>query len=130
MRGNRKADTRPEVELRRLLHRAGLRYRKNASIKLSGLVVTPDVVIRRRRLAIFVDGCFWHGCPEHFKLPKTNTHYWAAKIERNRERDHRVTRALADAGWHVVRIWEHTRPEDAAQRVLACVSTLQKEGVG
>src|SRR5690606_2188272 len=73
MRGNRKADTRPEVELRRLLHRAGLRYRKNASIKLSGLVVTPDVVIRRRRLAIFVDGCFWHGCPEHFKLPKTNT---------------------------------------------------------
>jgi DNA mismatch endonuclease, patch repair protein len=118
MQGNRKADTRPEVEIRRRLHRAGLRYRKNARIDVGGLTVTPDVVFRRERLAVFVDGCFWHGCPEHFRTPKTNAEYWAAKIARNRDRDDRVNAALVAEGWEVMRIWEHIAAEGAARDVV------------
>jgi DNA mismatch endonuclease (patch repair protein) len=94
--------TAPEIELRRGLRRAGLRYRLRYSLPGS-----PDLVLVASRLAIFVDGCFWHGCPLHGTIPKTNTSFWQAKILRNRERDNSVDQRLATLGWMVIRVWEH-----------------------
>jgi DNA mismatch endonuclease (patch repair protein) len=85
-------------------------------LKLTGgdIVVRPDIVFTRRRVAVFVDGCFWHGCPEHGELPVANRAFWRGKLERNALRDKRVDAALSAAGWRVVRVWEHERPADAA----------------
>src|SRR3954469_24386844 len=80
MQGNRKTGTRPEIEVRRHLHRLGFRFRKNLRVEVDGMSVVPDIVFPRARVAVFVDGCFWHGCPEHFHLPRTNAQYWEAKI--------------------------------------------------
>ena len=107
MRGNRKVDTGPEVRLRSAMHRAGLRFRKARMVEVDGLRVRPDVVFPRQRLAIFVDGCFWHSCPQHGTSPRANTAYWIPKLERNFERDRLVNTALATAGWSVLRVWEH-----------------------
>lgn len=117
MRGNRRAETAPEVELRRVLHARGLRYRKDALIRAGEVRVRPDLVFRALRVAVFVDGCFWHGCPEHCRMPGSNVAYWEAKIARNRARDQRNDAALAGAGWRVVRIWEHVPVEEGAQIV-------------
>ncbi len=100
----RRSGTAPEIILRSALHQAGYRYRLNSGIGLPG---TPDVVLRRLSLAIFVDGCFWHGCPQHGSVPKTNTEFWIAKILRNRQRDKDVDHALRNLGWTVFRVWEH-----------------------
>jgi DNA mismatch endonuclease (patch repair protein) len=100
----RRAGTGPEVALRKALHRRGFRYRLRTG---SGLPGTPDIVLPRFRLAIFVDGCFWHGCKTHGTLPKTNALFWETKITRNRERDRRADRSLRGQGWTVVRVWEH-----------------------
>jgi len=100
----RRSGTAPELALRAALHRAGYRYRLNSG---SGLPGTPDVVLRRFRLAIFVDGCFWHGCRQHGSLAKTNTEFWTTKILRNRQRDMEVDKALKRLGWKVCRVWEH-----------------------
>jgi DNA mismatch endonuclease (patch repair protein) len=100
----RRSGTAPELALRRALHRAGYRYRLNSGNSLPG---TPDIVLRRFRLAIFVDGCFWHGCPLHGSLPKTNTAFWTAKIIRNQGRDKQVDESLKELGWKVLRVWEH-----------------------
>lgn len=78
------------------------------------------------RVALFVDGCFWHGCPEHGHRPKRNSQYWAAKIERNLARDRRNDSALAEAGWLVVRAWEHERPDDVAERVAVVVTDRRR----
>jgi len=107
MRANRKVGTRPEVLLRSLLHRRGLRYRKLAVIHAGALTVRPDVTFPARRVAAFLDGCFWHCCPEHGSSPASNTDYWLPKLRRNVERDRLVDDALAAEGWTVVRIWEH-----------------------
>jgi DNA mismatch endonuclease (patch repair protein) len=110
-------DTLPELELRRLLHAAGLRYR--VSWPVPGLPRrTIDVAFTRRRIAVFVDGCFWHGCPVHGTLPRANAAWWANKIEANRRRDQQTTDHLSSLGWDVLRAWEHERPADVAQRVL------------
>lgn len=114
MRGNRKADTRPEVLLRSALHRRGLRFRKNHAIVTPELRVTADVVFPGRQLSVFVDGCFWHSCPEHGTRPRSNTDYWDAKLARNIARDRRVESALAAAGWTVIRVWEHEDPATTA----------------
>lgn len=98
----RRRDTGPEMELRRALWRTGLRYR--VDLRLSG--ARPDIVFTRQRIAIFVDGCFWHGCPTHYIPPSGNAPYWRAKIERNRARDARNTSALIEAGYRVLRFWE------------------------
>jgi len=119
MRGNRKRDTKPELAVRRLLHARGYRYRVNAPIVLLTVRVRPDIVFRAARVAIFIDGCFWHGCPKHGTQPKSNSHYWSSKIERNIARDRIYDRALRSAGWAVVRIWEHDDPERAADRISA-----------
>ena len=117
MLGNRSRDTRPEVLLRSELHRRGLRFRKHLLIETSLRPIRPDIVFTSRRLAIFVDGCFWHGCPDHGTRPRSNVTYWRAKIERNRERDWAVCEALQHAGWEVLRVWEH-EPINRAASVI------------
>jgi DNA mismatch endonuclease (patch repair protein) len=111
MVGNRGKDTIPEQRVRSLLHRAGFRFRKHSS-PLPGLRCEADIVFPREKVAVFIDGCFWHGCPEHGHIPKRNSSYWADKIARNVARDKRNTAALAEAGWLALRFWEHQEPSD------------------
>jgi DNA mismatch endonuclease (patch repair protein) len=125
MRANRRSDTKPEMALRRALHGQGLRYRKDYRLDLDGGRVRPDIAFTARRVAVFVDGCFWHVCPEHGTQPANNTWYWGPKLTRNVERDRAADAALAAAGWQVVRIWEHV-PLDAA--VSAVVAALVGRG--
>lgn len=114
MQGNRKVDTRPEVALRSELHRRGLRFRKNAPIRTPLRLIRPDIVFTRWRLAVFVDGCFWHRCPQHGTSPRTNGAYWSTKLDRNVTRDTATGEALRAAGWSVVRVWEHMPVVQAA----------------
>jgi DNA mismatch endonuclease (patch repair protein) len=121
MRANRGKDTRPEKRLRSLLHRAGLRYRVSAR-PIPSLRRTADVVFTTAKVAVFVDGCFWHGCPEHGSMPASNRDFWAAKIAGNKARDAETTTLLEEAGWTVLRFWEHTDPETAAEAVITYVA--------
>jgi DNA mismatch endonuclease (patch repair protein) len=116
MRGNRAEDTRPERALRSLLHRRGLRFRKHYALLERGKC-RADVAFPGARLAVFVDGCFWHGCPVHGSRPRTNGSYWNAKIERNIARDREYDALLGVAGWRILRIWKHEDPLDAALRI-------------
>ena len=116
MRGNRKRDTLPELAVRSALHRDGLRFRKHYRVVGVGQTVEVDVCFTRQRLALLIDGCFWHGCPQHGTTPRTNSAYWGPKIERNRARDQAVDAALTAAGWHVMRVWEHESAESAVAR--------------
>lgn len=120
MRANKGRDTGPEVALRSVLHRRGLRFRKHTR-PLADLRCEADAVFRRARVAVFVDGCFWHRCPEHGSDPRANSEWWRAKLDGNVERDRRNDRVLAEAGWTVVRVWEHEDPEEAADRVQVAV---------
>lgn len=122
MEANRRTDTGPERLLRSALHARGLRYRKDRLLKLTGRRVRPDVVFGPAGVAVFVDGCFWHRCPEHSTSPSANAAYWRAKLERNVARDRADNDALEAAGWTVVRIWEHEDPVEAAERVEAAVA--------
>lgn len=123
MKGNRKRDTRPELAVRSALHRRGLRFRKDLPLRVGDVRVRPDVVFPRRRLALFVDGCFWHRCPLHGTRPRVNTSYWEQKLDRNVERDRRQEAVLRSGGWTVIRAWEHEEPAAVADRVLALLST-------
>lgn len=114
-------DTRPELALRRLLHAAGLRFRVGLRCERS----RPDVVFPRAKVAVFVDGCFWHGCPMHAVKPKTNAGFWSEKISSNKARDERQTAGLVAAGWIVLRYWEHEIEEDAS-KVSEAVRTALK----
>ncbi|MFF3265307.1 very short patch repair endonuclease [Streptomyces sp. NPDC002932] len=120
MRGNRSKDTRPELRLRSLLHKQGLRYRV-AARPLPGLRRTADLIFSRPKVAVFVDGCFWHGCPEHLRQSRKNADFWRSKIEGNQTRDAETDRLLREAGWTVVRVWEHEDPDAAAARVISAV---------
>lgn len=120
MQANRRRDTGPELRVRSLLHGAGLRYRVDIP-PLSTLPNRADIVFTRSHVAVFIDGCYWHGCPEHYRLPRVNSNYWAPKIEGNRARDRRVDQALVDAGWTVLRFWEHEPPDEIAAEVIRCV---------
>jgi DNA mismatch endonuclease (patch repair protein) len=122
MVANRRRDTAPEMAIRRLVHAAGLRYRVDAK-PLPDLNRRADMVFTRARVAVFIDGCYWHGCGEHGTVAKTNPGYWGNKIEGNRRRDRDTDRMLAAAGWHVVRIWEHEDHMDASHRVIRAVNT-------
>jgi DNA mismatch endonuclease (patch repair protein) len=106
-KGNQRVDTKPEVRLRSDLHRRGLRFRKDLLVRVGGVKVHPDIVFTKARVAVFVDGCFWHGCPEHQVVPKSNRDYWVPKLRRNIERDRAADDALSAEGWTVVRVWEH-----------------------
>ena len=113
MRANRRTGTQPEVALRSALHARGYRFRKDLRIKAGEVWARPDVVFTRQKVAVFVDGCFWHACPEHGRPPKRNEWYWDPKLAGNVARDRRQDAALSDAGWRVLRLWEH-EPVDAA----------------
>jgi len=123
MRRNRRTDSGPEAKARSVLHSRGHRFRKHAAIRTPQRLIRPDIVFSRARLAVFVDGCFWHCCPEHGNQPRANTAYWGPKLERNVARDREVDRALSDAGWTVVRAWEHEDPGQVADRVEAALQT-------
>jgi DNA mismatch endonuclease (patch repair protein) len=106
MQQNRPRDTSIEVHLRSALHRAGLRFFKHRR-PLPGLRCEPDILFPGARLAVFVDGCFWHCCPDHGTVPKANGEWWRTKLEANQVRDERNNDALRAAGWTVLRVWEH-----------------------
>jgi DNA mismatch endonuclease (patch repair protein) len=116
MERQRRRDTACELEVRRALHAAGFRYRVDRS-PIPGMRSKADIVFPTERIAVFVDGCFWHSCPEHATLPKANAEWWAEKLRRNVERDRAVDATLDAAGWSVVRVWEHERPGAAAARI-------------
>ncbi|BCN41999.1 very short patch repair endonuclease [Prescottella equi] len=120
MRAQRRRDTAPEVALRRELHRRGARFFVDRA-PLRGLRRRADLVFPRRRVAVYVDGCFWHSCPQHATSPKNNAQWWADKLAANVVRDRDTDTRLADAGWMVVRIWEHEDPTEAADRVQAAL---------
>lgn len=122
MMANRRTDTRPEKRLRSALHRQGFRFRKDHPVRAGGRLVRPDVVFTRARVAVFVDGCFWHLCPQHSNIPKTNRDFWHAKLTRNVERDRVVDEVLTRDGWHVVRVWEHVDTLDGARTVAEAVA--------
>ena len=126
MRGNRSRDTAPELALRSALHRRGLRFRVDRA-PLPGLRRRADVVFGPTRVAVFVHGCFWHGCPEHYIAPRANREFWKAKVEDNRARDADTGRLLTEAGWEVVVVWEHDNAEVAADRIAVLVSDRRAE---
>lgn len=116
-----KRDTPAEKALRSALHREGLRFRVDMA-PLPGLRRRADIVFRSAKVAVFVDGCFWHGCPIHGTWPKANSEWWRQKIERNKQRDTETDQRLAEAGWRVIRVWEHDDLTEAAQRVFKSVT--------
>ena len=118
MRGIGRRDTAPERNLRSELHRRGLRFRVDFPVPVAeGRSPRPDIAFTRRRIAVFVDGCFWHGCPEHSAPPKQNSSYWGPKIARNMERDREHDARLTSSGWDVIRIWEHDDLAEAADQI-------------
>ena len=123
MRANKRKDTKPELALRRALHARGYRYRKDYRLDLTSARVRPDIAFTAKRVAVFVDGCFWHCCPEHGSQPANNTWYWQPKLARNVERDKSADQALAAAGWDVVRIWEHESLDAAVAAVISAVTS-------
>lgn len=120
MQGNRGKNTRPEVRLRSILHGMGLRYRV-AARPLAHLRRTADLVFVRPKIAVFLDGCFWHGCPEHYRPATRNSQFWAQKIHGNKARDDETSQLLLEAGWTVIRIWEHEDMHGAAERISSVV---------
>lgn len=119
MRSNRRRDTLPELAVRRRLHAAGLRYRVDFA-PLGGRR-RADIVFTRQHVAVFIDGCYWHGCPDHATFPKRNSDYWLPKLARNVERDRETDQSLREAGWTVLRFWEHESPDDVARRIAVAV---------
>jgi DNA mismatch endonuclease (patch repair protein) len=120
MRGNRGRDTKPEVALRRELYRRGWRYRVHMRPE-PHVAATADILFLRRGVAVFVDGCFWHGCPDHTRPVRSNQTYWRKKIARNQERDLASSKLLEENGWQVVRVWEHVDPRVAADVIEAAL---------
>ena len=120
MQANRSFDTASEAQLRSELHRLGLRFRKHVNVDPE-VKCKADIVFRRARLCVFVDGCYWHGCPKHFHAPKVNREWWNEKIADNRKRDRRKTSALRKRGWRVIRIWKH---EIASRGIDQIVRTI------
>lgn len=119
-------DTSPELRLRSELHSRGLRYRVHDR-PIDDLRREADVVFQGPKVAVFVDGCFWHGCPEHGSSPKSNEDFWREKIKRNRERDRDTVERLEEEGWTAVRIWEHENPVEAADRVEDVVRSRRED---
>jgi DNA mismatch endonuclease (patch repair protein) len=119
----KRSNTAPEIQLRRALHAAGFRYRTDYPIRLGGRLIRPDIAFTRSRVAVFIDGCFWHSCPLHGQIPATNTEFWATKLEANAERDRRQNQLLTDAGWLVVRLWEHDSVDVGATAVMVAVAS-------
>jgi DNA mismatch endonuclease (patch repair protein) len=126
MRRVRRTATLPEQVLASELRRCGLRFQVDRP-PVQGIRSRADIVFKSAKVAVFIDGCFWHGCPEHATWPVANAVWWRTKIETNRSRDARITAVLEDAGWSVVRIWEHA-VDQAAASVAAEVRGRQRRG--
>ena len=123
------ANTVPEVRVREALHRLGVRFRLDQPIVLErGRVVRPDLTFRGLKVAVFVDGCFWHSCSAHCRTPSSNREYWTNKISGNARRDRATTERLETSGWTVVRVWEHEDPELAALRIQEAMSGARARG--
>lgn len=130
MRANRPKDTSPEVAVRKELHSAGFRFRKHLR-PVSGLRCTADIAFTRWKLAVFVDGCFWHGCPEHKTTrPVANAAWWAAKLDGNIARDRANDARLRAEGWTVMRVWEHESTHAIVDAVIRCLRRLERSDVG
>lgn len=125
MRATPTTGTKPELLLRSLLHRMGLRFRVNLR-PVSRLSRRADIVFARAQLAVFVDGCFWHGCPDHATWPKNNSEFWRLKIEGTRRRDEDTKRQLELEGWKVLRYWEHDSMERAAHEIRAVLASIRE----
>lgn len=125
MERQRRGGTAPEMALRRRLHARGYRYLVDRA-PLSGMRRRADLVFPRVSVAVFVDGCFWHRCPQHATCPASNAAWWEAKLDANVARDRDTDRRLADAGWEVVRVWEHENADVAADRVAAIVTAARR----
>ncbi|MFI1647940.1 very short patch repair endonuclease [Streptomyces avidinii] len=125
MQAIRSRDTKPEQLIRRLVHAQGLRYGVAAK-PLQDLRRTADMVFRPAKVAVFIDGCYWHGCPEHYVPPKTNPGYWSQKVAKNMARDRDTDQHLKEAGWTVLRFWEHESPEACALTIATTVSRLRR----
>ena len=120
MKSNRGRDTAPEMAVRRIVHGQGLRYRVDTR-PLASLNRRADLVFIRAKVAVFIDGCFWHGCPDHHTIAKANQTYWADKVRTNRLRDLDTSERLRAAGWLVLRYWEHEPPSDVASSIIRAV---------
>lgn len=118
MRGNRRRDSSLELAVRRKLHASGFRYRVDYA-PLPGLRSRADIVFTRSKVAVYLDGCFWHGCPTHGTIPVSNADYWVPKLARNRQRDQEATQSLRVAGWTVLRFWEHASIESVVAEIAA-----------
>lgn len=129
MIATKRRDTPEEVRLRRVLHRMGFRYSIDAA-PLPGLRRRADILFRRDKLAVFVDGCFWHGCPIHKSEPKTNAEWWREKLAANIRRDRDTDSGLRAAGWLVIRVWAHEAPDRAAQRVQRSLARRRASKAG
>ena len=128
MQVTRRRDTAAEIAIRRALHAGGLRFRVDRPV-LPGMRRRADIVFVTAKVAVFVDGCFWHCCPIHRTHPRANAKWWAAKLEANRRRDGDTNRQLRKAGWMVTRVWEHEAPEDAAARIIKLVLQRRRSHV-
>ncbi len=118
MQANRGRDTSPETLVRSLLHARGLRFRVCAPLPFDRRR-RADITFSRVGLFVFIDGCFWHGCPQHYQAPKTNSEFWRNKVVGNRDRDADSGARLRDLGFHVLRVWEHEDPTKAADRIIS-----------
>jgi DNA mismatch endonuclease (patch repair protein) len=127
MRAQRRTDTAPEMRLRRILWKRGLRYRVDAPLPLTGVRRRADLLFTGPRVAVFVDGCFWHSCAQHATQPRSNRAWWVDKLNANARRDRDTDARLNAAGWHVIRVWEHEDPRFAADRVAAVVAAVAPE---
>lgn len=127
MQLQRQRNTGCELAVRRLLHAKGLRYRIDCRAE-KGVPRRADIVVRPAKVAVFVDGCFWHGCPEHWKAPSRHETWWTNKVSANAKRDRETTLLLERAGWLVIRAWEHEEPEAVADRVLEAVRERHPRG--
>jgi len=128
MQAIRSRDTAPEMAVRRLLYAAGLRYRVHYK-PIPTLNRRADIVFTRQRIAVFIDGCFWHGCPDHgMRSFQENSVYWKEKMRKNVDRDRDTEKRLLQAGWRVIRFWEHEHPDFASQRIILEVIGLPRSG--
>ncbi|MEV3992799.1 very short patch repair endonuclease [Streptomyces sp. NPDC049837] len=126
MQAIRSRDTKPEQLIRRLVHAQGLRYRVAAK-PLPNLRRTADMVFRPAKVAVFIDGCYWHGCPEHYVPPRTNPGYWSDKVARNMARDRDTDKRLQEAGWLVLRFWEHTPAAECVSEITRTVNDRRRD---
>lgn len=122
MRNQKRRDTAAELAIRRLSHARGMRYRVDAPLPLKESRRRADMLFANAKVAVFIDGCYWHACPIHATRPKANADWWADKLAMNVARDRNTDKRLAENGWTVVRIWEHENPEDATNRIAIAVA--------